>query len=934
MIPLRQRLAYRQTRTMLFWGIVLGLLVSMVQVVLIRADLRAEVRSQIGNLIVAVRGSAAQAVFELDTRLAGRVIDGLFSYRVIRSAQIIDEKGKALASDSRVLASSGLVGAADWLLGVKQPHHVLLVPSSLTGPLGALEITEDNTRILQVLLRRSAVTVYGTMLWAVLISGLLALLLHYSLIRSLMQIVSSISRIHPEQPQNTELVIPKGHKQDELGLLVYSLQALIERYSLSLAAQMQAERSRVEAEARMRSVFDYVPMEIYLKDLEGRYLFVNKRFATIYKAPQDAFIGKSVHDLLSVEDALDVEEVERSVIVSGQPVQYTHSDFTKVGDTFMAVKFPIHDEMGTLTGLGGVEIDISERTRAEDALKLSEARFRDVVDASADAVWEVNSREQFSYVSDRLCELTGFEREALLDHTPRDVFRASVEPAELVVLALTFSKRQQFRDVRLRFRHLDNHHRDWSLSGKPVYDDAGEFLGYRGTGTDITEAQNLARELVHQASHDGLTGLINRHSFEERLKRAIQTARQEGIEHVVFFIDLDQFKVINDTCGHTAGDELLRQVSRLLEEQVRQRDTLARLGGDEFGVLLEHCPIEQATRVAQSILDAVAKVHFNWEGQSFRIGASIGIVPVSDLSGDIGEIMATADSACYAAKDRGRQRYHIYHPDDAELAERFGEMRWVSRINQALDSDAFELFYQTIMPVSPSAGENAKAHYEILLRMRGENNTWFPPGAFLPAAERYGLVSKLDRWVVRSTLDWLQSHPQHLTELELCSINLSGHSIGDEDFLEFLLHCIEQHAVPAEKLCFEITETAAISNLASASGFIQKLTAQGCRFSLDDFGSGLSSFAYLKSLAVDFLKIDGIFVREIASSNVDRAMVKSINELGHVTGKQIVAEFVENESILNVLRELGVDYAQGYGIARPAPIGQLLSQDMDLANIS
>gem|GEM_PF-1031631 len=924
MVPLHHRLAFRQTRTMLLGGLLLGLLVSLVQVLVMASVLRGEVKDQIDNLIIAVRGSATQAVFELDTRLAEKAIDGLLSYRMIRGARILDENGRVLAARSRPVAYAEFQGTSGWLAENTETRQVKLLPTALTGPLGALEITRDDTLVLKTLVQRATVTLYGTLLWAVLIAALLALLFHYSLTRALLQIVARLSLIHPDRPQDAVLVVPHGHEHDELGMLVQSLQELIERYSLSQAAQKQAEDALAVSEARMRAIFDHAPLEMYLKDCEGRYLLVNRRFAAAFNARVEDLPGKTMHDLVDPARIQEIEDLDRAVLRSGQPVYYEHRSLADDTGTFMSVKFPIRSDAGALMGVGGVVINISDRKQAEEALKISEQRFRDVTDASTDAVWELDSRQRFSYVSNRLCELTGLKREVLLGHTPYEAFGKAIEREDVMMLAAEFAARRPYRDARLRFHHHDGQSRDWSLSGKPVWDGNQVFKGYRGTGTDITEAQNLARELAHQASHDGLTGLINRHTFEFRLQRALTTANQEGVEHVLCYIDLDQFKVINDTCGHTAGDALLRQLGQLLGAQVRQRDTLARLGGDEFGVLLERCSMDKAQRVVDTILEAVGKFQFHWHEKNFRIGASIGLASVTRLSASAGEIMAAADSACYAAKDRGRNRYHVYRDDDADLAERHGEMQWVSRINTALETDAFDLFYQTIVPVDSPGCAPAQLHYELLLRMRDEGGVPVPPGAFLPAAERYGLASALDRWVVNTALDWLQGQPGHLQNLSLCAINLSGHSIGDEGFLEYLSDCIERHCVPPEKLCFEITETAAISNLARASVFIQALRSRGCRFALDDFGSGLSSFAYLKSLSVDYLKIDGVFVREIATSAVDRAMVSSINELGHVTGKRTVAEFVEDNATLEVLRELGVDFAQGYGISRPAPIASLL----------
>jgi len=389
------------------------------------------------------------------------------------------------------------------------------------------------------------------------------------------------------------------------------------------------------------------------------------------------------------------------------------------------------------------------------------------------------------------------------------------------------------------------------------------------------------------------------------------------------YLDLDQFKVINDTCGHVAGDELLRQLSSLLKKEIRKRDTLARLGGDEFGVLMEHCSLEQARRVALKLRKAVERYRFAWQERSFAVGVSIGLVPITETSMNTIEILKQADAACYAAKDAGRNRIHIYQADDVDLARRSGEMQWVAQINLALEKNHFCLYAQPIIPLTQN--DYSWDHYELLVRMRNEDDSLIPPGAFLPAAERYNLSTRLDTWVVENYLNWLIAHPQHLAQLSQCAINLSGLSLGDEQFLDWLVHRFEQTAVPPDKICFEITETAAIANLSSATMFIKTLKALGCRFALDDFGSGLSSFAYLKTLSVDYLKIDGVFVKGIKNDPIDLAMVKSINDIGKVMGKQTIAEFVENEFILDRLKEIGVDYAQGFYISKPRSIDEIVS---------
>jgi len=918
----RKRLAYRQARNTVLIGMVLGLLVGAVQFAALVRDRHAEVEAELGRLLSAVRGSASQAVFELDRRLAQESVDGLLAYRYVRGARIVDEHGSVLAVRSRALANVALRNLADRVFGTLPPRWRSLVSPVGGAALGTLEVSLDNTFLMEEALSRVRVILLGDMVWALLLAGLVALLFHYSLTRPLLGMVRRLARIRPEHSSAAALAIPRGHEHDELGMLVCSVRELIDRYADNLAARNEAETARVESDARFQSLFDHAPAGVCLKDTQGHYLLANRRFERFYGLRSEDLFGKDARDVVSADRACTIRDHERVVIESGRAIEREECyEFEGRTTTVMVVKFPILDAADRVIGVGDVELDISERKRAEQALRESEERFRDVADAAADGIWELDQGLRFSYVSDRLCALIGLPRAALIGRTPRAVFGAAVRLAG-VRSGVKLSRRRAFRDLRVRYQRGDGEIRWWSLNGKPVFNVGGVFRGYRGTGSDITDAQALSQQLSFQASHDALTGLINRRTFEQRLGRMMESVRIDGAEHALCYIDLDQFKVINDTCGHVAGDELLRQLGRVLAAEVRERDTLARLGGDEFGVLLERCSIDQAYRVASALHKAIERFQFVWEDKRFRVGASIGLAPVDALGADGGEVLAMADSACYAAKERGRNQIRVFRTDDADLASRQGEMQWIPRIHEALEAGRLELYFQSIAPLAK--GVDARGpHYELLLRMRGADGRLIPPGAFMPAAERYGLVTTLDRWVVDTALTWLAASPAHLSELELCAINLSGSSLSDDEFLGFVLGRIEASEVPAEKLCFEITETAAIGDLSSATRFLHSLRAFGCRFALDDFGSGLSSFAYLKTLPVDYLKIDGVFVREIANNAVDYAMVKSINEVGHVMGKRTVAEFVENDAIEGALREIGIDYAQGYGIARPRPLSEL-----------
>ena len=453
----------------------------------------------------------------------------------------------------------------------------------------------------------------------------------------------------------------------------------------------------------------------------------------------------------------------------------------------------------------------------------------------------------------------------------------------------------------------------------PIRNRGDEVTGAVLVLRDAQQERHYATQLSYQASHDALTGLINRREFERRLGLALAGARENGRHHAMLYLDLDQFKLVNDTCGHAAGDELMRQVSLVLGERLREGDTLARLGGDEFGVLLENCLPAHAIRIAQGLRQTVTDLHFVWQHRSFTIGVSIGLVNIGSGPLTLAGVMSAGDSACYMAKEKGRNRVHVYHPKDTELAVRHGEMEWVTRLQGALKANRFCLFAQPIVGIG--SVNPTERHFELLLRMVDANDQMVPPMAFIPAAERYNLMPAIDRWVVRQAFELIASRSARAVgdSSDIYMINLSGASLGDDDFLDFIRERFLQFELATRAICFEITETAAIANFGKAVQFMEELRALGCRFSLDDFGVGMSSFGYLKRLPVDFLKIDGSFVQDMLASPIDSAMVEAINGIGHVMGKRTVAESVEDPSTMERLRELGVDYAQGFAIARPTP---------------
>ncbi len=576
------------------------------------------------------------------------------------------------------------------------------------------------------------------------------------------------------------------------------------------------------------------------------------------------------------------------------------------------------DEHGRARRIVGVDLDVTERKLYEEALFREKESAQITLQSIGDGVITTDSNCRIEYLNPVAEQLTGWRLEHAQGRVIDEIFRSfheeTCEPLENP-LAVSIRRTRAIKSVRptLLIRR-DGNELYIESCASPIRDGSGVICGGVLVFHDVSESRELNRKLSYHASHDILTGLVNRREFESRLERAMKSAKAREASFALCHIDLDQFKIINDNCGHSAGDALLGQVGALLKSKIRWRDTVARLGGDEFGVLLESCSLEEAIRSAEALREAIRNYKFVWEERTFRLGASIGVVPLSTENEDVASLLSAADSACAAAKESGRNRIYSFQENDIDLMRRRREMQWAARINNALEDSRFEIYRQVIQPLQT---QDQGLHYELLLRMRDEAGKIVAPDQFIAAAERYGLTPNIDRWMIEHALRWLVSEADEREKLAMCSINLSGQSLGDDKFLPFVIDHFHRSGIDASKICFEITETAAIASFSQANRFIHALKELGCRFALDDFGTGLSSFGYLKHFPVDFLKIDGSFVKEILHDPIDREMVRSINEIGHLTGKQTIAEFAENVEIIEMLRSLGVDYAQGYGIATP-----------------
>ncbi|MCW5314324.1 EAL domain-containing protein [Nostoc sp. KVJ3] len=608
---------------------------------------------------------------------------------------------------------------------------------------------------------------------------------------------------------------------------------------------------------------------------------------------------------------------------SEHPYNFDYRVLTKSGQWKWIAnygKVVTRDRHGNPMRMAGTHKDISLRKQMEEALFHEKELAQVTLHSIGDAVITTDAMGKIEYFNPVAEMLTGWNQQEAQGLPLIEVFRifheTTREPAENPV-----EKALKSGQIVGLANHTVLMTRDDSEiaiddSAAPIRDRYNQIVGAVMVFHDVTQNRNLSRQLSWQASHDSLTGLVNRHEFEQSLEQAVISARTQNLQHALCYLDLDQFKIVNDTCGHAAGDELLRQVTTLLQTKIRQTDVLARLGGDEFGVLLYQCSLEKAIGVSNILRETIQEFRFVWQDNVFSIGVSIGLVEIKADSENRVNLLSHADAACYAAKNKGRNRVHIFQSDDEELLQQRGEMQWVGRINKALAENRFCLYSQPIAAITSTA--TPENHYEILLRLRDEKGNIVAPMAFIPAAERYNLMPTIDRWVI-STLFKHWSLVANDSK-NIYAINLSGTSINDEKFIDFLHQQFSLYQVPPELICFEITETVAITNLTKASQFIRELQQCGCRFALDDFGSGMSSFAYLKTLPVDYLKIDGGFVKNIIENSVDDAMVEAITRIGHVMGLKMIAEFVENDAILQRVKALGVDYAQGFGVAKAHPI--------------
>ncbi|MFL6656869.1 MAG: EAL domain-containing protein [Massilia sp.] len=698
-----------------------------------------------------------------------------------------------------------------------------------------------------------------------------------------------------------------------------------EQQQQRLMAQLSHER------ARFSSVLEQLPSGVILADVpSGTISYQNRAVAELLGSDPDNehsyrdygryhFVDADGHPL-PVDQLPLARTVNNPHAVRTEEMLFERRDGRQAHLTVTTAA--IFDTDGIARLAVAVLHDVSLLKRAELAAASEKERALVTLDAITDGVITADRHGRITSLNPAAVRMTGLDQSEALGREVQDVLTFD-EDGGVAAVADALARCLKERRVADGLNHLTiqsrtGQHYAVDCAAAPVRLDDGTLIGAVLVFHDVTESKRLLRRLGFEASHDALTNLVNRREFELRLKRALDRAHHsEGVNAALLYMDLDQFKIVNDTCGHTAGDELLRLLASAYSEHVRERDTLARIGGDEFGLIVEHCDLEEALAVAQKILDASRAFRYPCKGRLFQVGVSIGVTPIDRTTASVEEAMRRADHACYIAKERGRNRIFVHYHGNLDFAQRRNDMHWVTRLTHAFQNEQLQLYCQPIMPLAP--GEE-QAHYEILLRLRNGRAGAIKPGIFLPAAERYDVILKIDRWVLKRTLDWLAAHADQAGPHDLYSINLSRRSLADVSFHQYAADLIDASRVPASTLCFEITENGAIADMNKTIAFIEAMSARGCRFSLDDFGTGMTSFTYLKQLPVDYIKIDGSFIQMMSSSEVDFEMVRFTNDISHMMGRQTIAEYVSDDAILASLKAIGVDFAQGYCIGKPRPL--------------
>ena len=692
-----------------------------------------------------------------------------------------------------------------------------------------------------------------------------------------------------------------------------------------IAIKRQIDENRLKSsEMRYRGLFENVVDGVYIASRDGEIIAANPALVEML-----GFDSSDDLKAIGTTSMLYVNPVDRERVFARLEAQGFVKNFEyrlrrKDGREIVVLENAraVHDDDGNIIAHEGTITDITDRKLAETRIFEQKERAQVTLQSIGDGVITTDANGHIDYINPVAQDLTGWDMRSARGRPVKEIMTIVNEHTRATVDNPVIRCLKEGRVITLDDNSvLINANSDEipiQDSAAPIRDRIGNIIGSVMVFHDVSKETRLFRQLSYQASHDALTGLINRREFENRVVRALEALQGDTEStHSLLYLDLDQFKVVNDTFGHAAGDTLLKQLAEIVSANIRTTDVLARLSGDEFGILLERCNEQHAMEVAEAIRGAVEGYRFEWQDSFTTIRCSIGVVMITSETEDVASLMSSADVACYSAKDMGRNQVHLYKDSDASM--RHEEMKWVSRISSAVEEDRLELFFQPIIGIGEKHGD-ARGHYELLLRMRDKGGEIVSPNQFIPAAERYNLMSTLDRWVIHEALSKLADRSGEDEARYTIAINLSGTSLSEDRFLDDVIKELEKQKLPKGAICFEITETAAISNLSRVVHFMQTLKALGCKFSLDDFGSGLSSFTYLKNLPVDYLKIDGQFIRNVAEDTVDESMVRAIREVGHAMGIETIAERVETKQVLEKLSSLGIEFAQGYYIARPASV--------------
>lgn len=697
--------------------------------------------------------------------------------------------------------------------------------------------------------------------------------------------------------------------------------------------RMQAEKEIKASKQKLSAILDNMQDTVYQVDENDMILWVTPSIKDLLGYTTEESSGRNIIEFYADEQEF-FRFKQELYAQRGLLQNFTSEWVCKNGERIWIAENSHYkyNQDGEIVGIEGSVRNITELKETRNSLFEEKENAQVTLGSIADGVIRTNTDGCIEYMNSAAEKAVGCSIAESHGKSVMEVFKIIDEkthktPPNPVQLSIDEGKSIMLPGYLQLIHPYHSKRMTIEVVASPIRDLHDDVTGVVVVFHDVSELRSLSK-MTYQATHDSLTGLINRREFERRVSQALDNARNNDGRYVLCYLDLDNFKVVNDTSGHIAGDELLKMLKTRFLSVTREADSLARLGGDEFGILLAGCSMEWAIDVAEKIRVMVEDFRFVWDNKAFRIGVSIGVVRIGADSGALSDVLSAADSACYMAKEKGRNRVHVYEENDKELLEHQGQMQWIQQIHDVLEKDRFRLFFQVIERLDRAPGEANKIHGEVLLRIMDTDMQLVGPGSFIPPAERYNLMPMIDRWVVENTLKLLSGNIDKVVRImDRCCINLSGQSLSDERFMKFLVDQIHNAGVPPELLCFEITETAVIANLNTATSLISSLRDMGCRFALDDFGVGLSSFGYLRNLSVDYLKLDGSFVKNMVKNKTDYEMVRAVNQVGHTMNIMTIAEFVEDEATLQAVRELGVDYAQGYVISRPVPMEIALFSD-------